>query len=338
MIKIINTLLLKKVNILKRRIRDRFHLELNFLYDYFRFKKHFSTTTNNLKVKKNLEAWILKDSHRIEKALSLPNPRYFFGEEVLCTLVNHLIEYIKNYDKDDVYYVGIGSLSAYEAFHLNEEKELPSFFLALKRKIEIEDFKNATCDQVGVENVEQFVSDKSRIFSKFASTRHSCRNFESEKTVSEETIKNIVQMSIRTPSVCNRQHWHVHFFTGKKKMEILSMQNGNAGFSENIPYLAVVTSDLRSFYTEHERHQPFIDGGLFSMSLMYSMHSHGLGSCPLNWCNSYTIDHDFHKLNYINSSETVIMLIAFGYPNPNGTYAKSPRMQVDTFYTLNDIG
>jgi nitroreductase len=120
-------------------------------------------------------------------------------------------------------------------------------------------------------------------------------------------------------------------------MDILAFQNGNAGFSENIPYIAVVTSDLRSFYTEHERNQPFTDGGLFSMSLMYSMHSLGIASCPLNWCNSFTTDKNFRKLNLVPDSQTVMMLIAFGYPNLDGSFAKSPRMAVDSFYTINDF-
>jgi nitroreductase len=307
------------------------------LYDYFRFKKYFSSTENQDKNKKNLEAWILKDSHRIEKGLSLPAPRYAFGENVLRELVKNILEYAKSNNKDEIYYLGIGTFNAYENFHLQKGKELPSFYIELKRKIESCDFNNITCNQVGIKKTEPINEKYAQFFDEFTSTRHSCRNFDIEKLVTSQTIKKLLQLSIRTPSVCNRQHWHVHFFTGTKKMDILTFQNGNAGFSENIPYIAVVTSDLRSFYTEHERNQPFIDGGLFSMSLMYSMHSVGLASCPLNWCNSFTTDRRFRKLNLVPDSETVMMLIAFGYPNINGSYAKSPRMTVDSFYTINDF-
>jgi nitroreductase len=320
-----------------RKLISFFQLELNFLYDYFRFKKYFSPENRPKINRKKLEALILKDSHRIEKALCLPNTRFYFGEEALNKLISNLIKYLDKYGKDNVYYFGIGSLNAYEEFHVAANKKLPTFFINLKKNIGTNDLQNKICKDVGIESVQSFDTDYSSFFYQFVSSRHSCRDFETTKLISKEIVKNIMESAIRAPSVCNRQHWHVHFYTGEKKAEILKMQNGNTGFSENIPYLALVTSDLRSFYTKHERQQPFVDGGLFSMSLMYAMHSHGICSCPLNWCNSFITDRNLHKLQYIGDSESVIMLIAFGYPNLDGHYAKSPRMPVDSFYSLNNF-
>ena len=140
-----------------------------------------------------------------------------------------------------------------------------------------------------------------------------------------------------TPSVCNRQHWRAHFYSGKQKNEILAFQNGNTGFTENIPYIAVVTSDLRAFYTADERNQSCVDGGLFSMNLMYAMQSVGLSSCALNWCNSFISDFKFKKLKYVEKHERIIMVIGFGYSNDSGYYAKSPRLPVESFYNIEEI-
>lgn len=319
-----------------RIILNLLHLELNCLYDYWRFKKHYSPESDDSKNKKNFQAWILQDKHRIEKGLSLPEPRYFFGEAVLKRLSANLVEYSANFEKDSVYYFGIGSLNAYEDFHLNGKKALPEFFVALKEKIDNSDFNHPTCKLVGLGEFQP-TKDYGPFFDEFSASRHSCRNFITEKPITAETFKAMMSLTIRAPSVCNRQHWHAHFFTGEQKSKILALQNGNAGFTENIPYIAVISSDLASFYTPDERNQAYTDGGLFAMNLMYAMHSLNVSSCPLNWCNSFVMENRFHKLNYINNSESVIMVLAFGYRNPKGSYAKSPRMEVNNFYTLNGI-
>lgn len=320
---------------LKIKIFELFHLELNSIYDYIRFKRNYSLSSAKCKDKKNLEAWILQDKHRIEKGLSLPNPRFFFGEAVLKRLVSHLEIYSEKYAKDRIYYFGVGSMKAYENFHINGQKELPEFFLSLKEKIDSADLDNPMCELVGLGDAELREGKDKEFFRDFSLSRHSCRDFQTDKVVTPETIENIMELSIKAPSVCNRQHWHVHYFSGEQKRKILSLQNGNTGFTDNIPYIAVITSDLRAFYTADERNQPFIDGGLFSMNLMYSMHAYGISSCALNWCNSFVTDHRFHKLGYIHKPETVIMILAFGYPNPKGHYAKSPRMEINNFYTIN---
>ena len=312
-----------------------FNLELNCLYDYIRFKKYYSSDSDTSKNKKNLEAWILQDKHRIEKGLSLPYPRYFFGELVLKRLFGHLCDYNKQWGKDRVYYIGLGAFKAYEEFHKNGQKELPDFFIKIKSTIEAEDFLEPTCELVGLGDI--VISDGKFIdfFEEFSLSRHSCRNYDTNKKITPDLIKKIMKLTIKAPSVYNRQHWQAHFFSGDMKNEILSFQNGNVGFTENIPYIAVITSDLGYFYTAHERNQPFVDGGIFSMNLMYAMHSYGIASCALNWCNSFHSDQSFLNKKYIKKSETVVMLLAFGYPNKSGSFAKSPRMDVSRFYTIN---
>ena len=56
----------------KRKIQSLISLELNFLHDYWRFKKYYTKGSQASKDKQKLESWILQDKHRIEKAFSLP--------------------------------------------------------------------------------------------------------------------------------------------------------------------------------------------------------------------------------------------------------------------------
>ena len=47
--------------------------------------------------------------------------------------------------------------------------------------------------------------------------------------------------------------------------------------------LLIIAMDLKAFVPAHERYQHWIDGGMFSMSIIYALHSLGLSSCCLNW-------------------------------------------------------
>src|SRR3546814_1994141 len=63
----------------------------------------------------------------------------------------------------------------------------------------------------------------------------------------------------------------------------LSLQNGNRGFGHEIPCLLILCTDLSAFDTAGERYQHWIDGGMFSMSLVWALHALGYSSCCLNW-------------------------------------------------------
>ena len=323
------------VNKLRKRVANYLSLIRNFFYDYRKFKKHYSLETSSCFDKKSLESWILQDKHRLEKGLSLPSPRLGFGELVIKRLCQNLKSYSDSYSKTDVYFFGVGALNAYEKFHQKKAGNVPTFFKLAISNIPTEDFLHLICKRVGVSPYDDknVTSENEYVdfFNRFSSSRHSCRNFDNERTVEDHLLDSIIKLSITTPSVCNRQHWKVHIFEGESKNKILKLQNGNTGFSENIPYVAVITSDIRAFYHPNERNQSYVDGGMFSMNFIYALHSNGIASCPLNWCASVKSDKELHAYNYIQDNETVIMFIAFGYPLLAGLYAKSPRLSYDVF-------
>ena len=63
-------------------------------------------------------------------------------------------------------------------------------------------------------------------------------------------------------------------------MKALKIQGGFLGYAMP-PVLLLVTSDIRAFMNNGERNEPFVDGGLFSMSLLYALEAYGLAACPL---------------------------------------------------------
>lgn len=326
-------LLMRKI---KGKIVSLIGLEMNIIYDYLKFKKYYTKASQASKDKQKLQSWILQDKHRIEKAFTLPEPRPGFGKEVIPRLIDNLANYKFSFSTDSVYYIGVGALKAYIKFHKENGYELPSFFLNAVDKIPQTDFESEECELAGYSQAVTQEKLSNYSLANYIRERKSCRNFDVTKSygIDKELFRDIIDLSITAPSVCNRQHWKVHFFNGELKNKVLNFQNGNAGFQENIPYIAVITSDLRAFYSHDERNQPYTDGGIFSMNLMYAMQHYGLATCPLNWCNSARVEQRFKKLNLIPENEAIILVIAFGYPNRKALYAKSPRLPVETFYKI----
>lgn len=322
-----------KIKSLLKKIHSSILLELNFLYDYKKFKKNY-TKEGNYKNDNSTKAWILQDKHRLEKAFSLPVPRFGFGEQVIERLIKNLRLYSQ---KDNIYYIGVGALKAYKIFHEMNNVEVPIFYTELIKKIPNEDLENKKTEISGfLKSSDIKETENVSTFKEFSESRYSCRNYNKNKVITPEILREITELTITAPSVCNRQHWKIYFLSGKKKDFILKLQNGNIGFTDNIPMIALVVSDISAFYTPNERNQAYTDGGIFAMNLMYAIQSKGMQSCPLNWCSSYINENKIEKAKIVKPNESAIVVIAFGYPNKNATYAKSPRLPVENFYEVEE--
>ena len=72
----------------------------------------------------------------------------------------------------------------------------------------------------------------------------------------------------------------------------------------------------------------WVDGGLFSMSLVYALHSLGIGTCCLNLCVPASADRKLHRITGIPDSEAAIMMIAAGHLPERLQVAESVRRPV----------
>ncbi|MGI9896039.1 nitroreductase family protein [Vibrio natriegens] len=313
-----------------KKLVEKNLLLINSIYDYLQFKKFYKPLEKNQRGEASLAYWILQDKHRIEKALSLPEPREGFGEAVIRRLASNLSLYGK---RDKAYNLGVYALKLYKSYHEENNYRLPEWFEAACLNVDLEDVDHDYSDLVGLHSHQPVVINL-EMYGQLIKSRSSCRNYNTEKMIDNQTIHSVIEEAIRTPSVCNRQHWKARIFTGKVKEDILKLQNGNAGFGDTAPYLALITSDLSAFYTENERNQPYTDGGMFAMSFIYSLHARGIASCPLNWCTSYFSERHFRKLDIIPSSEVVVMAIVFGFAQEGALYANSPRFDASKFYSM----
>lgn len=314
-------------------VRQWFRLVRIYFYDFKRYSRYYVNTFKKGRGKEELHGWILQDKHRIEKALSLPQVRENFGEAVLKRLGNNLEKFRQQFDKDDVYYWGVGALQAYKEHHDSNGIALQGWFKSLYISIPNQDLSSPAARNVGTEPAK-LNSLSVKDFKQFFTSRASTRCFKKDKKIANETFESITEIAIKSPSVCNRQHWSVHIVSGNLKTMVLKLQNGNAGFGHDAPHVAVITSSLKAFYLPAERVQAFTDGGMFAMSFLLSAHAHGVASCALNWAASLEQDISIRKLGIIRDDESVVMLIALGYSQEKTLVARSPRKSVSNILKL----
>lgn len=303
-------------------------LTYEILIEYLTVNKYLgAVSTYNDKLK--LEAKLSILGHALEKGLSLPNPKNGFGEKKVVEIFRLLDIYEREYNDMDFIKSLVEILHAYFQFnircgHVNE---------SLFKKFKTDYSKIIIEGDTGVELIKKNeIETFSKInFDSFSKSRHSVRDF-SGLPVDINIVLQAIEISRKTPSSCNRQPWRVYVIKdAEKRKSIFEWQLGTRGFSESIGVIIVITCSLK-YYFLGETHQGYIDGGLYSMTVIYALHSLGLGAIPL------TLGLPSNKLRYlyreldIKKDEMPIMMIGVGVLKENFVVARSVRKEI-TEYT-----
>ena len=302
-----------------------------FLYDLSRFLLYAGWDGNmSDKEKRNYNLAMLY--HGLEKSMSFENRNPESGWKNAI----QILEILKiAYNSENIgYHDNVASKILYDFVQLPENSENLS---ALYIKRELESFANFDSDiECGAKTIEidEFRKGVLADPEAFFYSRSSLRNFSGEN-VSKDVIARAVKLALKTPSVCNRQPWMVYHSSDKAiKKTVFMHQSGNKSFGDQVPDLMVVTSDLKAFFSGEEHSQHWIDGGLFSMSLMYALHSLGVASCALNWCQKPNVDKKVRRLLNIKPSQSIIMVLAVGYPKKRNRVCASPRRPLSEVYSV----
>lgn len=281
-----------------------------------------------------LQAKLLFFYHKIEKGLCMPGKKRLFALEVIPQVVQLLTTWESTGKSvcDPIYIGAVNSLRSYNDLirreALDPEGTISVFvsnFLASRCEISAEPSTPITIAKSQLDAVVSFDE-----FRRLCKLRRSFREF-SDQAVPDNVIRRAVELAQLSPSACNRQPCKVYVVKDKGLQQtLLSHQNGNAGFGHLAPIVMVLTADASQFFGAIERHQPYVDGGLFSMSLLYALQVQGLVSCCLNWCVTPSTDAKVHNLLSIPDSERVIMLMLAGYPSTETAVPQSHRKSVES--------
>lgn len=318
---------------LKKKTLDSYNLITFYLVDYFKYKKFYSISEGYNKSHKNMVSMIIKSAHTIEKAFSLPETRLGFGIYKVDKLLKLLDKYKSlNYPlSDKSILIAISILKFYLLYHI--ERSYPLSMDLIQR---IEKWTNGDFNFGGIiDFTKKEIDEKIKgDFKDMSKCRWSLREY-SKTEIDQKDIFEAVEIAKKTPSVCNRQAWKSYFVKDNQlKQQILELQNGNAGFGISAPVIVIITCNLRAFIGANERNQVYIEGGLFSMSLIYALHYKSIGTCPLNWCVSQKVNKKLKFLVGIPEEETVILLLSLGYYPEKFKVAQSERYDTSDFFVI----
>ena len=317
---------------IKKQIINRAGMCAEFYNDYRTYSRW---NYNNPKVHSQSaqEAKILRQTHIIEKGLSLSEPRKGFGQEkinCLFTMIDDYIEYGFPIDGvplqnafnvlDD--YIRVQN----EMGYVNEE--------LIDRLNSYKDLRLITFD-AGIKHIslDLLNKKKSGCFPEFFNSRHSVRQF-SGQDIEIEDIEKAVLLAQKSPSACNRQATKVYYYsdsvTNKKLGELIA---GNTGFDNEVKAYLVLTGDMSAFYDAFERNQLYIEGGMFAMALMEALHYYGIASCALQNGEYKKKNRKFKEICCnIPENERILLFIAIGYYKDEFNYAVSKRKTINSVF------
>ena len=258
------------------------------------------------------EARVTFYGHQIEKGLSHGEFRMGFGKNALRNLSVSLAE-LKDedpmYKENIVYMSALAALWEYRTRHEAAHFDIAEVISLFPK--DIWDDAEKTNAHLGGSVVVTATSKENNAelpFGQLFSSRRSIREYSSQP-VTQDEIQRVVELAMKTPSVCNRQSTRVYAITNEATIEkALKLQGGFNGYA--MP--PVLT-----------------DGGLFSMSLLLSLEANGLAACPLNTMMSDDIDKKTKALVGVPDSEFLVMYIAAGHFAAESKTCISQRFPVD---------
>lgn len=262
--------------------------------------------------------------HVIEKCLAMPNFEPGHGKERVEVVVGDLFKYIElGFDLQHPQYIAaMLSVQEYDEVHKSLGYALPTGLQSdIDRLLEGTNIPEHHQPKV---TSKEFFAHLNGSFEDFARSRHSVRAY-SEKNISDETIRAVVDLARTTPTACNRQPNKTYVVRDKEKIkQIITLQGGGRGFAENANKLFIVTSAVEPFGF-NEPNEVYKAGGMYVMNLLYALHANKIGACPLMWNGMKKQDVQLRKILHILDNEEIIMVVAAGYPTDEFTYVTSVR-------------
>lgn len=281
------------------------------------------------KTRQTLSSALLFQYHKLEKGLVMPGKQRFFGVDPADATMKLAHRWqAMGYDRIDPVYVGaIETLRGYRdrlhASDLDPDDRILSRLDSFLSRCNEADPTLSTPQKLP--ELQVINSTATEAFRVLAEARRSVRDYRPDP-VPESVLRESILIAQLSPSACNRQPWRVYLVSdAERKQQLLSYQNGNRGFGHLAPHIAIVTADEQCFFDASERHEPYIDGGLFSMSFILALRAHDVGSCCLNWCVSPANDKAVHRIFKLPVSQRIVMLIAIGYAPDECMVPRSPR-------------
>ncbi|MDD4608986.1 MAG: nitroreductase family protein [Bacteroidaceae bacterium] len=311
-----------------KRVKNKRKADRFMKFDMNKIIKLTSSTC----FEQNITAIIIK-YHAIEKGLTMPNRRLGFGSNPLNYLIDRLNTHIDQFgDKHEQIQAALQVVAEYKLLHQENNYELSP---ELSKKIDkLLQKTNTTCTSRQIEMTRAaYFAASDASFETFSKSRRSIRSFEGG--VEMEKVLAAIELAQTAPSACNRQSTRVKVITDKDTMSrALDVQGGNRGFGQLVDKLIVLTTEMNNWDIESSK-GGYLDGGIYTMNLLYALHYHKIGACSLNCFFSPEKDKKMREIIAIPATENFIVMIALGNVPEHFLVANShkyPSDQITTIY------
>ena len=271
--------------IMKMKLIQQLRSEKRFFFEslnYWKKLRKFNASSHTTDDIEKMQYTLLRLVHTIEKGMSMRNPRKGFGQKKVMKIISSLNHYCDLYlDVDSLFLkyplITIGKYIEYTQSKGVDIAHIENVYNRLRERclLKIED----GCGGIQHVCAKDIIAAAKGNFRELLYSRHSIRYFEGEP--SKAMFEEALEMAQRTPSACNRQGWKTHVYMGDESVKLLKWQGGCRGFEDEIKCAILVTANLKAFF-DYEVHQAYIDGGLYAMNLINSLHFQGLGTIPLS--------------------------------------------------------
>lgn len=313
----------------------RFKKNYKYHFDFYRDKKFFQRNYMYSRpiTKEKLEYDMLFEIHKLEKGFATTKNQRPFGIDKIKRIIKDIKEYEKfKFAPSFAYNLAYSSLESYIKFY--EEKkwtDKEEYKLVLQ-------FINQGCKHTHIPvgafdyHKSDFISDALIDYDKFISSRRSIRNFSNKKLAKKDIIK-AVNMAIKTPTACNRQMCKIYYASSDKSRETIEKYAQGIGLFDllNVNYF-VITFDISANYFIGERNQGWFNSGLITMNFVNALHSLGIGSCCIQFGNSFEEEKELKKTLNISPSERVGVIITAGYYDEISRIPYSSRKPIEEIY------
>ena len=162
-----------------------------------------------------------------------------------------------------------------------------------------------------------------------ARSRRSVRWFTGEP-VDRKVVDRAVEIAAEAPTACNRQPYRFLVFDDPDSVRrVAAIPMGTRGYGHQLSGIVVIVGDLSAFFDERDRHLIYVDASLAAMGLVLGLEAQGVASCCINWPDIAAKDDAMRSLLGLADHERVVMLLAYGYADPQGLVPFSAKREID---------
>lgn len=225
---------------------------------------------------------ILRNTHSLEKGLSLENIRKGFGLAKVQETYSIILNYKSNGGNmsAEPLVMFVAALKAYLNYHKSANFSNENICKITKMYKELSPLVLTKKDSYGGTlkiSRKNFNEREQDIIARLFNSRHSMREF-CNSPVDDDKLKMAIELAMRCPSACNRQCYRLHIINKESFHLLDNWFEGIGGFADELDKMLFVTGKV-SVYRMEELHQWIVTGSIFASYLTLSLEANNIGCC-----------------------------------------------------------